>query len=117
MNRCGGARFAFETSNGFAFLEIFVVENVGTNGFYGYLSREEILVASEINLAHRAAPETFFEQVSRREQPRAGQCILRACLILRTDLNPVFVADFATWTLTHRRRILAEELGGLCDRN
>src|SRR5215216_6049000 len=51
-------RFAFEARDCFAFLKIFVVENVGTNCFYRDLSREQILIACEIDLAHRTASET-----------------------------------------------------------
>src|ERR1043166_5594058 len=101
-NRRGGASFALEARDGFAFLQIFVVENVRADCFDGDLPREQVLIAREINLAHRTAPETFLEQVSRREQSRTGQRVLRIRLILRADLDAVFVANLATGTLTHR---------------
>src|SRR5687768_5873704 len=63
-NRRSGTRFALETCNRFAFLEIFVAQNVGTDSLYRYASGDEVLIASEIDLAHRAATEPFLEQVA-----------------------------------------------------
>src|SRR5437762_25873 len=100
-NRRRGPRFALKTRDGLAVLKIFVAENVGSHSFDGDLARHEVLVASEVNLAHRAATEPFFQQVARGQQTRTRQCDLRVCLVLWTQLNGVFVADFATGALAH----------------
>jgi hypothetical protein len=54
-NRSRGARFTFKARDGFTILEIFVIENVRPNSFDCDLASNEVLVAREINLAHRAA--------------------------------------------------------------
>jgi len=59
------------------------------------------LVTGKINLAHRSTAETFLEQVSRGDEPWAGQRVFGACLILRTDLYAVIIANFTTGALTH----------------
>jgi hypothetical protein len=58
-----GASLAFEARDRFAFLQHFVAEYVRPDSFDSDLARDEVFVAREINLAHRAATETFFQQV------------------------------------------------------
>jgi hypothetical protein len=98
---CGGSCLALEAGDGFAFLQAFITQYVWSDGFNGDLAREQILVAGEIDLTHRTASETFFEQIPRGEQASARQSMFGVCLILRADRYVVFVADFATWTLAH----------------
>src|SRR5467141_3513770 len=57
----GRARLAFETSDSFAFLQIFVVKNIGANSFDCYPARHQILIAGKIDLAHGASAQTLLE--------------------------------------------------------
>src|SRR6185503_10558088 len=63
-NRCGGARFTFKTRDRFAFLQILVTENVRSNSLDCDLARQQVLIACEVNLAHRPATYTFLEQIT-----------------------------------------------------
>jgi hypothetical protein len=63
-NGSSRARLAFESGDSFAFLQVLVGEYVGANCLDGDLSGHQVLIASQINLAHGAAAQTFFQQVS-----------------------------------------------------
>src|SRR5262245_4975572 len=109
-NRRRGTCFTFKARNSLAFLKILVAENIGTDSLNCDLASEQVLVACEINLAHCAATETFFEQVTRDKQPRPGQRGLRVDLILGTDLHVVFEAQLTTGTFTHELSVLISAL-------
>ena len=81
---------------------LLVVQDVRTDRFYSNAAGEQVLVAGEINLAHRTATESFFKEVARVEQAATWQGVFRARFILRTGCHIVFIADFATRALTHR---------------
>src|SRR5207249_4229184 len=102
-NGCGRAHFAFEAGNRFAFLKHFVIEYVRPDGLHRDATRQEILIARQIDLAHRAAAQSLLEEITRREQPRSGQSVLGVCLVLRTGNYVVFITTFTTWTLAHGR--------------
>ena len=63
-DRSSGACLSFEARDSFTFLKVLVVEDVRPHSFYRDATRDQVLIAREINLAHRAAAESFFEQVS-----------------------------------------------------
>src|SRR5688572_22395926 len=60
-NRGGGTSLAFEARDSLAFLEVFVIENVGADSLYRDAASQQVLIAGEIDLAHRAAAKSFFE--------------------------------------------------------
>lgn len=61
LYRSGGARFAFKTRNGLAFLHVFVAEDVGSNCLDGDPASDKILVTSEINLTHCTPSNSLLE--------------------------------------------------------
>src|SRR5213593_1511297 len=52
-NRSCRSCFSFKAGYRFAFLQILVTENVGTNSFDSYAASLQILISSEIDLTHR----------------------------------------------------------------
>jgi hypothetical protein len=64
LYRSGGAGLAFKTRNGLAFLHVFVAEDVGSNGLDGDPAGNEVLIPSEINLAHCAPSNSLLEQIA-----------------------------------------------------
>jgi hypothetical protein len=64
VNRRCGAGLAFKTSDRLTFHQVLVAEDVGPNGLNCYASRNEVLIAGEIDLAHGAAAESSFKQVT-----------------------------------------------------
>jgi hypothetical protein len=100
-DRSGRASFAFEARNRFTLLQHLVTENVGPNGLDGYATSYEILIARQIDLAHRTPAQTFLEQVTRREQSRPRQRVFCVCLVLRTGDYVVVITTFAAWALAH----------------
>src|SRR6185369_17216207 len=67
-NGRSGASFTFESSDCFTFLEIFIVENIWPDGLDGDSPRLEILIAREVDLAHRTSSQTFFEKITRGQE-------------------------------------------------
>ena len=104
-NRSSRAGFALKTRNRFAFLQVFVREYIRPDGFHGDLSGHQILIARVIDLAHRAAAQTFLQKVTTREKAAAGQSALGVGSVLRADEHVVFIARLAPGTLTHRLEV------------
>jgi hypothetical protein len=100
-NRCCGASFAFETRDRFTLLQHFIVEDVRPDSLDRYATGDEILIAREIDLAHRAASEAFLQQIPGRQQRRPRQSVLGVCLIFGARDYVVFITTFATWALAH----------------
>ena len=73
LNRSGGARLAFEAGDRFAFLQVLIREHVRANGFHRDAPRNQIFIARQIHLAHRAAPQTLLQTITAIQQGRAGQ--------------------------------------------
>jgi hypothetical protein len=73
LHRCCRARFALETRDGFTFLQVFVGQNIRPDCLDCHTSRHQILVASHVNLAHRAAAQTLVEPITTIQQGRARQ--------------------------------------------
>ena len=76
LNRSGGARLAFEPGNRFAFLQVLIREHIGPDRFHGNPSRNQVFIARQIHLAHRAAPQTLLQTIAAVQQRRAGQSVL-----------------------------------------
>src|SRR6185436_16049610 len=106
-NGGGGASFAFESRDGFALLQHLIAEYVRANGLDGDLASDQILIASEIDLAHRSATESFLEPVTRRQQRRPREGMLGARVILGTGDYAVVITGFATRTLAHKIKRLS----------
>src|SRR5687767_3390571 len=64
LDRGGGARLAFKTSDRLAFLHVFVVEDVGPDRLYRDASGDKILITREIHLAHCPAADSLDEQIT-----------------------------------------------------
>ena len=64
LNRGRGAGLALKPRDRFAFLEVFIREHVRPNCFHRDSPREQVFVARQIHLAHRAAAETFPEAIA-----------------------------------------------------
>src|SRR5437868_7042858 len=60
----------------FSFLQIFIREHVGPDRFHRHATRHQILIARQIHLAHRAAPQTLLQMITAVQQCRAGQSVL-----------------------------------------
>src|SRR6185437_4275835 len=103
LHRGRSARFALETRDGFAFLQVFIGKNVRPDRLHRDAARYQILVTSQIDLAHRAATQTLIKPVATTQQSRARQSVLGFRLIVRTDENFVVVTAFAAGTFVHRR--------------
>src|SRR5437588_1834121 len=95
------ARLALETRDGLALLHVFIRENVRADGLDRDSPRDEILIARQIDLSHRAAPQTLFEQVASGHQGRARQRHFRVRAFFRADEHLVFIAPLATRAFAH----------------
>ena len=101
LNGSSGARFAFETRDGFALLQVFVRQHVRPNRFNGNAARDQILVPREIYLAHRASAKSFLQTVTPVQNSCAGQRSFRLRLVVGANEQVVFVTLFAPWTFAH----------------
>jgi hypothetical protein len=93
--------FAFEASDGFSLLHIFIAQDVGSDSFYSYATRGEILITRKIDLAHGAAAESFLEEVTRREYSTAGKSIFSFGLVFGTNCYVIVKADFTPGAFAH----------------
>src|SRR5207253_9133172 len=73
LNRGGGARFALESSDRFAFLQVFVRKDVGPDRLDRDASRQQVFVARQIDLAHRPTSETPGQTITRIQQSCTGE--------------------------------------------
>jgi hypothetical protein len=63
-NRRGRTCLALKTGDSFAFLHVFIAEDVWPNGLYRHLPGNKILIPSEVNLTHGAAAESLLQKVT-----------------------------------------------------
>ena len=101
LNRGCGARLALKAGDGFAFLQIFIREDIWPDRFHSHAPGQKIFIAGEIDLAHCAAAQTLFESITPIQQSRAGQSCLGVGLIVGTDERVVFKAAFTSWAFAH----------------
>src|SRR5688500_15365467 len=100
-NRSGSSGLALKSSNRFSFLQGLVAEDVWPDSLHRDAACDQILVARDINLAHRSAANTLLQQVTARQQGWTWQSVLCVSCILGADSYFIRITDFTTGALAH----------------
>jgi hypothetical protein len=101
LDRRGRLGLAFETGDCLTLGQIVAAENVRPDGLYGNAAGREFLIGGEIDLAHRSAAETAFEQISLGEKLWPFESDLGRRLVVRANTDLVTETKLAFGALTH----------------